>query len=896
VQSTNGQALASNYTWSFTTTGVPVAPVISSVTPGNLSTNISVNAVVSAVFSEAMNSSTLTSSTFTLNNGATGTVSYNGTTATFIPSVSLAYSTTYTATISTGVQSASGLALGSPYSWSFTTAPSTPANHMGINIDAPADYSENRTFADAIKSSRAFIKGSSLSSTVDASVDSLGWPQEDFCFYVWAGIGNMYGLHTLTFNGQATVVSNLGAVTISYDAPSNTSTGTINISVAQDGNKMLSLTFSNTKRTSTSAVGSGVTNIQLMRPTSLGAATSYPSTTLFNTPLLNEIAMFSTIRFMDWLATNTSQQVNWSDRPIPAWAHYNQCAGGTDVLPGNVACPMYGWQGIGAPIEYAVMLANQTNKDMWINIPVSANDAYITNEANLIRYGSDGVNPYTSVQTNPVYPPLNSNLNVYIEYSNETWNGGFEQMHTNCQLASNELVAGQNTDGDATTIDYDGEWEKGVSTTGALAGGMLTFSSAQILPTGQVITGTGIPGGTTITTGSSTSTTTYPVSYSGTIASESIYVPRAQFGSSMWDYTFCWRRPVERVVQISNIFRSVFGDAAMITRVRPVLESQENNGQGELFAMAAFLLGYYDNIAPGATPIATPHAPNYYIYGGGGGGYYNPTDPSPAGVNNDATGLTTFFAELQPTYVPSGGSSFQAEVQNDIAITSTLGIKRTVYEGGPSLDNFGGATPSGQYAVFDDLAAAAIADSRMTSTIEAAQNIYVANGGDLLNYYTAAGNDYQWAFTTSVYNLTSPKLNAITALNAVSAVPITYGTTVPGSISALSTTMCSQEWGCQPLQPWNSFSQTNGGGAINWASYVFNSTSTTTKTWTITLTFTSASGTISVYMDGVHQTDQTVTGSPITVVVPGITYGLHSIILTAKSGTFVPNILSVSQN
>jgi len=132
-------------------------------------------------------------------------------------------------------------------------------------------------------------------------------------------------------------------------------------------------------------------------------------------------------------------------------------------------------------------------------------------------------------------------------------------MHTNCQLASNELVAGQNTDGDATTIDYDGEWEKGVSTTGLLAGGMLTFSSAQILPTGQVITGTGIPGGTTITTGSSTSTTTYPVSYSGTIASESIYVPRAQFGSSMWDYTFCWRRPVERVVQISNIFRSVFG-------------------------------------------------------------------------------------------------------------------------------------------------------------------------------------------------------------------------------------------------------------------------------------------------------------------------------------------------
>ena len=75
------------------------------------------------------------------------------------------------------------------------------------------------------------------------------------------------------------------------------------------------------------------------------------------------------------------------------------------------------------------MLANETGRDLYINIPMAATgwtpadaDSYVYKLAQLIRYGSDGVEPYTSPQADPAYPPLNPNLNVYVELSNEYWN------------------------------------------------------------------------------------------------------------------------------------------------------------------------------------------------------------------------------------------------------------------------------------------------------------------------------------------------------------------------------------------------------------------------------------------------------------------------------------------
>jgi len=133
VQSTAGTALAANYTWSFTTAAAapPPAPTVSAVTPLANATGIAIGTTVTATFSEAMDSATITGSTFTLTpqNGSAiaGTVTYNSTnlTATLTPGAPLANNTVYTGTITTGVKSSSEVSLTANYTWTFTTATAT---------------------------------------------------------------------------------------------------------------------------------------------------------------------------------------------------------------------------------------------------------------------------------------------------------------------------------------------------------------------------------------------------------------------------------------------------------------------------------------------------------------------------------------------------------------------------------------------------------------------------------------------------------------------------------------------------------------------------------------------------------------------------------------------------
>jgi hypothetical protein len=126
AQDASGNALAANYSWSFTTAALidVTPPIVLSVTPALNATSVAVNSNVTATFSEAMNSATITSSTFGLKQGTTvisGTVSYSGNIATFTPSASLTGGAAYTATVTTGAQDASGNALAANYTWNFTT-------------------------------------------------------------------------------------------------------------------------------------------------------------------------------------------------------------------------------------------------------------------------------------------------------------------------------------------------------------------------------------------------------------------------------------------------------------------------------------------------------------------------------------------------------------------------------------------------------------------------------------------------------------------------------------------------------------------------------------------------------------------------------------------------------
>jgi hypothetical protein len=124
----SGNALAANYVWTFTTAAAacapPPPPTVISVTPLNGAAGVCPNTVITATFSEAMNPVTINTTTFTVAPGVTGVVTLDGTgkIAAFTPSSNLALSTTYTATITTGAQDLSGIALASNYPWSFTTA------------------------------------------------------------------------------------------------------------------------------------------------------------------------------------------------------------------------------------------------------------------------------------------------------------------------------------------------------------------------------------------------------------------------------------------------------------------------------------------------------------------------------------------------------------------------------------------------------------------------------------------------------------------------------------------------------------------------------------------------------------------------------------------------------
>jgi hypothetical protein len=70
-----------------------------------------------------MNGSTIDTNTFTLNNGVTGTVTYdaNSNTARFTPASNLNYDTTYTATITTAAEDLAGNPMLADFIWSFTT-------------------------------------------------------------------------------------------------------------------------------------------------------------------------------------------------------------------------------------------------------------------------------------------------------------------------------------------------------------------------------------------------------------------------------------------------------------------------------------------------------------------------------------------------------------------------------------------------------------------------------------------------------------------------------------------------------------------------------------------------------------------------------------------------------
>jgi len=127
-----------------------------------------------------------------------------------------------------------------------------------------------------------------------------------------------------------------------------------------------------------------IRNIRLIMP---GFEETY-ATQVFHPAFLEAAGRSKVLRFMDWMATNNSPQVTWADRPKPSDAVYAVR---------------------GAPVEVMVDLANRLGADPWFCMPHQADDDYVTRFATYVR---DHLHP---------------GLRVSVEYSNEVWNGIFDQ-------------------------------------------------------------------------------------------------------------------------------------------------------------------------------------------------------------------------------------------------------------------------------------------------------------------------------------------------------------------------------------------------------------------------------------------------------------------------------------
>jgi hypothetical protein len=187
------------------------------------------------------------------------------------------------------------------------------------------------------------------------------------------------GRYIVLYDGQ-------GTMTYQFDAVKNATLSTpgrdvLDVTPTSGGGIHLIITSTDPNHT-----GNYIRNIRVVQASNEAAVNAGQ---VFNPAFLSLLQKFRVLRFMDWLQTNNSTLSSWANRPLLTSAFWGSSSG--------------------VPVEAAVQLANALSADAWLNVPHMADDNYITQMANL------------------VHGQLGSTQRVYLEYSNETWNGVFSQ-------------------------------------------------------------------------------------------------------------------------------------------------------------------------------------------------------------------------------------------------------------------------------------------------------------------------------------------------------------------------------------------------------------------------------------------------------------------------------------
>ncbi|GAB4239135.1 MAG: hypothetical protein Kow00109_13860 [Acidobacteriota bacterium] len=280
------------------------------------------------------------------------------------------------------------------------------ASRIGVGLEGIGG--RGLEFVDAAKTSRPWeaIGGG------PADVDEHGWPLEDArtVFFdlrptmAWAPPMDdpdafqidVSGWYRLSCLGKATVSPSWGlpfhVVNQSYDAATNITTADVYL---PPGQALLALDFTGTQ--------GGVKHVRLIRP-----GYERDTTRTFTREFLAALEPFRVLRFMDFTHTNNNSPLHRGTEDARNWTHWSD-----RKLPDDATQMPWGAKKDGASWEYVIELANASGKDIWINIPVAADDDYIRQLARLMKEN------------------LRPGIKIYLEYSNEVWNSLFSQQGWN---------------------------------------------------------------------------------------------------------------------------------------------------------------------------------------------------------------------------------------------------------------------------------------------------------------------------------------------------------------------------------------------------------------------------------------------------------------------------------
>jgi hypothetical protein len=265
-------------------------------------------------------------------------------------------------------------------------------------------------YVDMVKGALPFDKGSTDSPLSGAELDIDGWPLRDFRLLLmdnrpvaeWADAiddpeeyrVDFSGTYQGSFKGEAEIFNIGGPWSLEnqvYDAPSNTTAFDLVIGAPGDNHGLVIMNFVNTKKTAASATNTGISDLRIIRPGYEGREDQHFADHLID--LLLDMN-FAAIRSQNFTGTTSwdiqyPEEYHWDQRKLPE-----------DIIQSQ---PFMGKRERAA-WEHFIDLCNAANADIWINVPISASDDYVTSLAQLLAIR------------------LDESLNIYVENDNEIWN------------------------------------------------------------------------------------------------------------------------------------------------------------------------------------------------------------------------------------------------------------------------------------------------------------------------------------------------------------------------------------------------------------------------------------------------------------------------------------------